>query len=211
MHSQNLPTIPGLLEWLAEDWASHGYNLNRLITAIVLSRPYQLASTHDSAGEIPGPEHFAIAALRPLSPQQYAMSVLIATGEEVPQGLERKSAAEWSRKVEEQARSLAAPLDVRSDNFQSSVGEALFMSNNAEIQALAMPQGQNLAARLAAMQDPAKLVETALWTVHSRPADADELEHLVQWTNERGESRRAEACGGLVWALLTSAEFRFNH
>ncbi|MBI3464300.1 MAG: DUF1549 domain-containing protein [Planctomycetes bacterium] len=211
MHSQNRPSIPGLLEWLADDWASHGYNLNRLIAAIVLSRPYQLASTQESAGEVPGPEHFAIAGLRPLSPQQYAMSVLLATGEEVPQTLESEAAAEWSRKLEKQARALTAPLDARSDNFQSSMGEALFMSNNAEIQALATPKGQNLAARLAAMADPTKLVETAIWTVHSRAADADEREYLVQWIEERGETRRAEACGGLVWALVTSAEFRFNH
>jgi len=211
MHSQNLPSIPGLLEWLAEDWASHGYDLNRLLAAIVLSRPYQLASAHGEDVEAPGPEHFAVAALRPLSPQQYAASVLLATGEETPQAADSAAAVEWSAKLEERARALTAPLDPRSDNFQSSVGEALFMSNNSEIQALALPQAENLAARLAALPDPARLVETAIWTVHGRPADAEERESLTRWVEERGPERRAEACGGLVWALVTSAEFRFNH
>src|SRR5262249_33947387 len=45
MHSANPPAVPDLLEWLADDFAAHGYRLDRLVAGLVLSRAYQLAST----------------------------------------------------------------------------------------------------------------------------------------------------------------------
>ena len=39
---------------------------------------------------------------------------------------------------------------------------------------------------------------------------SEERTHLVQWLEARRETR-AQACGQLIWALATSAEFRFNH
>jgi hypothetical protein len=101
-------------------------------------------------------------------------------------------------------------LDPRTDRFQSSAGEALFMSNNAEVQRLVKPAGRNLVARLAALADTRERVQTAVWTVLSRPPDDAELTYLVHWMDQR-KQERAAACGELVWALLTSAEFRFNH
>ena len=84
------------------------------------------------------------------------------------------------------------------------------MSNQADVQKLTAPAGNNLAARLATIEDTKQLVDTAVWTVFSRPPREQERDYLVQWIEERKDNR-ARACGQLVWALLTSAEFRFNH
>src|SRR5262249_36425872 len=59
MHSANPPAIPGLLEWLADDLAGHGYDLDRLIAALVSSRVYQLASTTRNDAEPPNERLFA--------------------------------------------------------------------------------------------------------------------------------------------------------
>src|SRR5262249_5539292 len=40
MHSENKPTHPKLLQWLARDTAAHNYDLRRLIRGIVLSQTY---------------------------------------------------------------------------------------------------------------------------------------------------------------------------
>src|SRR5262249_9608434 len=101
-------------------------------------------------------------------------------------------------------------LDRRGDQFQSSTAEALFLSNHPEVQRLTVVSGNNLTARLAAMTDTQQLVETAVWTILSRPPEAEERTDLVQWLEARPQNRTA-ACGQLVWALVTSAEFRFNH
>jgi hypothetical protein len=65
-------------------------------------------------------------------------------------------------------------------------------------------------ARLTALKEGGQIVDTAVWTVLSRPPDTEERTILTRWLDEHGPDR-SKACGQLVWALLTSAEFRFNH
>ena len=52
--------------------------------------------------------------------------------------------------------------------------------------------------------------ETAGWTLLSRPPGAEERAVLAEWVDGRPDDR-AKACSQLVWALATSAEFRFNY
>jgi hypothetical protein len=101
-------------------------------------------------------------------------------------------------------------FDPRTDRFQSSATEALFLSNNVETQRLVTKSGKNLVARLTVLTDDEAMIDAAVWTVLGRAPDAEEHTLLVRWVADRGLDR-AKACGQLVWALLTSAEFRFNH
>lgn len=213
MHSANKPAVRGLLDFLAEDLAEHSYDLDRVMGALVASRVYQLASVRATEGEEAKTKDFPVASLRALTPAQFALSLVLATGDDSFDSAETPEARGKSyRALEGQASPLAGTklLDPRQERFQSSAGEALYMSNNAEVQKLVSPAGSNLTARLAAIQDSKQLVETAVWTILSRPPREQEREHLVKWIEERKENR-AKACGQLVWALLTSAEFRFNH
>jgi hypothetical protein len=210
MHSGNPPSIPEVLDALADDLVAHHYDLDRLVAAIVLSRPYQLASTWTGPGDSPGDKHFARARLRPLTPQQFALSLLLATGDGTFDQAEGEARGKRYRELEGQAAAWTKALDARSDRFQSSTTEALFMSNHPEVQRLAAPAGNNLAARLAAVADAGQAVDTAVWTVLGRAPEADERAELVKWLDGHRQDR-AKACGEMVWALMTSAEFRFNH
>jgi hypothetical protein len=211
MHSANPPAIPELLEYLADDFANHGYHIDRLIAGLVSSRVYQLAST--SNGEEVGDKLFARALLRPLTPQQFAASLVLATQEnsfdlaESP-NVRRQHYRDLEGRVTRLTRSEA--LDKPSDRFQSSAGEALFLSNNPDVQQLFAPAGKNLVARLLAVNDNQELVTRAVWALLSRPPEAEEKSYLVSWLNSHGPDR-AKACADLVWALAASAEFRFNH
>jgi Protein of unknown function (DUF1549)/Protein of unknown function (DUF1553) len=214
MHSANPPSVPGLLEWLSEDLAAHRYDLDRLVAGLVSSRVYQRSSAREDGGKPTSEKDFAQGQLRPLTPQQYAMSLILATGDE--QSFDQaKTGAERSRRYRElegRAGRLTSlkVLDARSDQYQASTGEALFMSNHADVQRLLEASGKNLVSRLARTADTRKLVETAVWTVLSRAPEAEEQKVLAEWVEKRGKDR-AKACGQLIWALMTSAEFRFNH
>jgi hypothetical protein len=213
MHAANPPAIPDLLEWLADDLAAHGYDLNRLIAGLVSSRVYQLASTRPADGNEADERHFARALLRPLAPAQYALSLVLATGDDTfDQAATAEARGRRYRDLEGRSAGLARSglLDAPGDRYQASTGEALFLSNHPEVQRLVTPAGKNLVARLAAIGDTKRLVETAVWTVLSRPTDADERDYLARWV-EGHTGDRARACSELVWALVTSAEFRFNH
>src|SRR5262249_20760312 len=71
------------------------------------------------------------------------------------------------------------------------------------------PARNNLTGKLAAMTDIKEIVDTASWMVLGRAPEAEEREFLVKWVESKPD--RGRACRQLVWALLTSAEFRFNH
>jgi hypothetical protein len=210
MHSGNPPSIPEVLDALAEDLVAHGYDVDRLVAALVSSRAYQLASKWSGPGDAPGEKHFARARLRPLTPQQYALSLLLATGDGTFDQSEGEPRGKRYRELEGQAAALTKALDARTDRFQSSTTEALFLSNHPDVQRLTAAAGNNLAARLVALTDAGQVADAAVWTVLSRPPEADEQAELVKWLDGHKDDR-ARACGELVWALMTSAEFRFNH
>jgi hypothetical protein len=213
MHSANPPDPTDLLELLAEDLSTNGYDLNRLVEALVSSRVYQLASEKAAPGEGANPGHFAVAPLRPLTPAQYALSLVLAAGDAPSdRPATPEEGAKRYRDLENRAAALtgAKLLDPRTVRYQASAAEALYMSNQADVQKLTTAVGNNLAARLAAIADTKQLVDTAVWTVFSRPPREQEREYLARWIEERKDNR-ARACGQFVWALLTSAEFRFNH
>jgi len=212
MHSANPAVIPELLSWLADDFSSHGYDLDRLVAAIVSSQVYQRASTGAGEDAETSEKQFARASLRPLTPHQFALSIALATGDETfARATEPQARTRRYRELESQAGGLInlKVLDPRSDRFQSSAAEALFMSNGSDVQRLMARSGGNLAARLTATVDTGKLVDSAVWTILSRPPEAEERAHLVHWIE--GQKDHAKACGNLIWALMTSAEFRFNH
>jgi hypothetical protein len=151
--------------------------------------------------------------LKPLTPQQYAVSLLLTTGDgSFDEARTSDARTRKYRELEGQAAGLARPgaIDARGERYQASTGEALFLSNRADVQKLMAPAGKNLVARLAAVADNGPMVEAAVWNVLGRAPEADERAFLSEWVNGR-KGDRAKACGELVWALLTSAEFRFNH
>ncbi len=77
MHSENPPSHPELLQWLARDAVEHGYDLRRLIRGLVLSHAYARESRAES--ENPDPRLFGVASPRALTPMQLAASMWVAT------------------------------------------------------------------------------------------------------------------------------------
>jgi len=84
MHHQHNPAShPKLLALLAGRIEASGFDIRGLIRALALTQTYQRSSLLPVlAGETAHapPEHFAVAAIRPLSPEQFGWSVLQVSG-----------------------------------------------------------------------------------------------------------------------------------
>jgi hypothetical protein len=224
MHSANEPADERLLEWLAGTFAVTGYDIRLLVETIVLTEAYQLSSRWESEQPLPAPEAFAVARLRPLDRKSLTFSLLLATGDgrfdaDPPPsrlraarllGVPSAERVTDYLEMEQEAAPLRRFFDVAEEGFQSSAAEALFVSNAESFQRLVRADGENLAARLAELDDTQATLRAAFRTILSRPPDSEEQERLGAWFDERREERRA-ACEQLVWALVSSAEFRFNH
>lgn len=208
MHSANPPSHPELLSWLAHDLVEHRYDLHRLIRGLVLSRAYARSSLWRE-GEAPSPRLFGVAAVRPLTPLQLATSMWVATTD--PTTLSTDLApGKLETELDGRARELAGALARPGEDYQISVSEALLMSNGDRIQKLLDDKNERLIRRLAQIEAGDERVALAVRNVLSRPPADDEVSLLGEYLAQRSD-RPVDAIRQLVWVLLTSAEFRFNH
>lgn len=212
MHSENHPTHPELLAWLARDTAASGYDIRRLVRGIVMSKTYSRGSRYDASESPPAFKTFAVARLKPLTPLQLAASLKVAAAD--PAGFDNLKANEFEAKVERlesSARGFAALLAQPTDNFQIGVGEALLFSNGDRLakEFLTDTAGTAL-GRAKLMKEPKEAVEFLVKTAYGRPATADETKALVGYVEKR-KGREAEAYKQVMWALVTAPEFRFSY
>jgi hypothetical protein len=214
MHSENEPSHPELLTWLARDVEAHGYDLKRLLRGLVLSRAYARSSMWDQPGERPLDRLFAAASVRPLTPMQFALSLAMATSSPSDLAKQQDNSEQWAnrrRDLENQAWGFAQQVELPGENFQVGVAEALLFSNGEQIgNEYLRDSGDRLVGALKGIGDRTELIKTAFLAVLSREAQAEEIEAVTKYLAGR-EDRPAAAISQYVWSLLASSEFRFNY
>jgi hypothetical protein len=220
MHLGNPPSHPVLLQELSDELVRNGFSLKKLIRMVVTSQAYARGSRWKPAGRLLADrapaELFAVAPVRPQSTQQLANSVLVAAGYREQAAGEAGAApgdpgkirAQFETKFAAQIAEIRRKLDGGTETYQPNVAQALYLSNNRAFQQL-LEQG-GLAARLAKLSDDDEVIRQAYLSVLSRPPDGEEAAGFRRHLAER-KDRRGAAVSQVVWALVTSAEFRFIH
>jgi hypothetical protein len=214
MHSENKPSHPELLAWLARDAEAHNYDLKRLVRGLVLSRAYGRSSRWEQPGDRPAEKLFAVAAVRPLTPMQLSLSLATATANPLELAQRLENPDEWKnrrRDFENQANGFAQQIEIPGDNFQVGVAEALLFSNNQHIENEYLRDGgDRLVGVLKGISDRSQMIQTAFRAVLSRDAQPEEIEAIVKYLAAK-DDRPIAALQQLVWALITDSEFRFNY
>jgi hypothetical protein len=214
MHSENKPSHPELLAWLARDAEAHNYDLKRLVRGLVLSRAYGRSSRWEQAGDRPSDKLFAVATVRPLTPMQFSMSLVMASSNPLELAQRLEKADEWKnrrRDLDNHANGFAQQIEIPADNFQVGVAEALLFSNNQHIENEYLRDGgDRLVGVLKGITDRPQMIQTAYRAVLSRDAQPEEIEAIANYLAIR-EDRPVAALQQFVWALITGSEFRFNY
>ncbi len=211
MHSENLPTHPELLAWLARDTIDHGYDLRRLIRGLVMSQAYSRSSQYDSESR-PSSKLFAVARLKPLTPLQLATSLKIAaTDPAVFEKLKPEEIEKRIEQIERSARGFASNIAQPTDNFQIGVGEALLFSNGDRVLKEFLSEGGGTSlGRAKAMKEPKDAVTLLMKTAYGRAPTTEEAKTLVAFVEKR-KGHEATAYRHVLWALVTGPEFRFSY
>ncbi len=178
-----------------------------------------------------------LAPLKPLSSEQLAFSVMHAAGNlttqiaAVTDKLD-KSPPEQLKNAAEQDKlrirtqfiqlqlldALGDPIrdfvthygGMPGEDFQATVNQALFFGNGTVVDSWLKPSGSNLSARLGKLDNSADLVDELYVAVLSRrPTDVERQDIAGILKDYPGE--RPQAISELMWAMLSSNEFRFNH
>ena len=212
LHPENEPSHPQLLDWLARDLIAHQFDLRRLAQSLVSSNAYARSSRWSDSGPRPDDDLFAVAAVRPLTPQQYGAALKLGSTD--PEFYAPDKDEERRKRIEQlhsSARGLAGKFEAPRDDFQISVTEALLMSNNESIEKdLLRSSKGSLVHRLLQLETPEQRAETAIWTVFGYAPDADEVKPLAEYLQQR-EERPEDGIRQVVWALLCSGQNRFNY
>ena len=213
IHSENPASHPELLDTLTADFVHTGYNLKRLIRSLVLSKVYARSSRWNAEQQRPAPELYAVAVPRPLTPRQLSLALIIASSDpaRLP-GLDKP--ADWNERREQwelQADGLARRLEIPDDGFQVAADEALFFSNASQFENdFLRDSGDRLIGSLKTVEDAQRAISIAFAATLTRQPSEVERNAIGEYLAAR-QDRPVEALRQVVWTLLASPEFRFNH
>ena len=218
--STNPPSNPELLDALTHEFQQSGYDIQQLIRLICLSRAYGLSSlpTDGNRGDLQSYARFY--------PRRLSAEVLldaISQVVEVPTAFSAGGAAfpDGTRAIDLPDEAVPSNfLDVFGRPARSSacecervdspaLGQMLELVSSAEIQEkLANPQGlpQRLAKSPASQSER---VRELFVTLFARNPSTEELATASEFLAATPDS--AEAYRSLVWSLLATNEFLFNH
>jgi hypothetical protein len=202
MDSRHHASHPDLLNWLAHDFEEHGYDIKRLLRELVLSRTYQLDS-RPRGEKAPPPDTFARMLEKPLSGEQLARSILIATGNARDgQAMENDAEREIRHAV------VSRFPELFQTEYSASLQQATFVSNSPILDRLLQRREQNTTARLLAEDSEAERIRMTFRFVLGREPDVEEESRCLAFL----QTRSVEAgTRHLLWALLASTEFQMNH
>lgn len=183
-------------------------------------------------------ERFTLAPLKDLSPEQLTWATMQALG--VVDVQAQALAAEVQKQVDAagemmpearealRQRTLEQQLDAKltgnigafvnlfgqqpgqAPTFQATVHQALFLANGGTLAGWLNPGGNNLTERLAKLEDPATVAEELYLSVFTRRPSAEEVAAVTEFW-QGGAADRPAVVREMVWSLVTSSEFRFNH
>ena len=209
MHAKNESSHPELLQWLTRDLLAHNYDLKRLIEGLVSSRAYARSSewkgTRAGQGDIRGRRRSAADA--------GAMGRVSPFGQR-PRGTEdRRPMRHPASKA--LMRSSRSSEDVRRPDRATPGRHANRHQRIAQIEQrrvrCSRSTGDKLVTRPAetpgcpATDRSSRLGRSCL-APPQRPKSNCSSNYL-----EQRQDRPDEALQHMVWALLNSPEFRFNH
>jgi len=218
----NPPSHPKLLEALADDFSTSGFDLRHLVRRIANSATYQLAS-EPNASNGDDVSNFAKAPIVRLSAEQLLDSLARVHGVEIefngyPSGL-RASQIPGIRAVrlrdrapssgDEFLRLFGKPPRLLTCECERTVETTLTQAfqriSGPFLQQLLTRSDNRLTTLLASKRSNREVVESLYWSTLSREPNAMELSAHVAYLDE-GEDRRA-ALEDVLWSLVNSKEF----
>ncbi len=218
MRATNPATNPALLDALAKDFIEHHYDLKYLLKTIVRSRAWQARSAIQEGNAIDVSNvYFCRFTTKRLTAEQLADGIDYATGSRekyigLPLGTraiqlpDSRVQSFFLDVFGRPARQIACECERTT---QPNIAQALHLLNGNYInRKLADPKGRiDTIAR--ARISPTEAVEELYLVTLSRLPKQEEMQLALRWLQAEKDPKLA--LRDLLWALLNSKEFLFNH
>ena len=229
-HPANPPSHPALFERLQQEFTARKFDTRHLLREIILSKTYQRSSRLPAgvkAADVPE-DRFRVALPKPLSPEQLAWSLMVATGNQqrmlkgkVPEDEPFDAYNYINGKVERLPATVGETMELFSwmvgnppgedpDDYNPAMGHALFLMNERLVLDWLKPRDGSLVGHLVTVKKNPDTVQRLYLSVLARRPSEDETRAAVSFLDSHATSRPT-ALADLAWSLLASAEFRLNH
>ena len=212
----NPPSNDALLDFLAQDFVRHGYDLKYLMRSIMLTQSYQ-RSAIPTKKNVQDTKYYSHYAFKRLGAEQLMEAVTSATG--VPEKFAGYPNGTRATQLPDPAvpsyflelfgrpaRNIACECE-RSD--EPNLGQILHLMNNASINGRILSKEGRVAQLFTAKTPTPKVVEEIYLSALARYPNAEELKKTTQ-AIDKSKTPQIMA-EDLLWALMNSKEFLFNH
>lgn len=215
--ASNPPTNGPLLDFLARDFVEHGYDLKHLMRTIMRSQAYRLSSEPNATNLTDLKNHSR--SYRRRLPAETLLDAVCAVTEVnetftgTPAGARAKQA--WNQKLASQFLDAFGRPNSSADcpcerDAKPSIVQALHLMNSSKLQGMLVDKAGR-AARLAKSDaQPPRIIEELYLACYSRLPVAEEMSIALK-VFAAPDSTRQSAIEDVMWSLLNSAEFVFNH
>jgi len=216
MRATNPASNPELLDALAKEFIAHNFDVKHLMSVIMNSRVYQLsanASPQNAADEM----FYTHRLVKRLSAEQLLDAINDATGtQEKFQGLPAGTRAMQlpdpgvpSYFLDTFGRPLRDIVCECERQGEPNMGQALHLMNGDLVNRKVMDANGRVAKLLNANKSDSEIIEELYLATFSRLPTATELHNALRLI--AAQPSRKTAVEDLMWALINSKEFLFNH
>ena len=210
---QSAGQLPKVLELLANDFATHGYDLQRLIRILAETEVFQLDSAGDPEPTIAHEKAWAAFPLTRLRPEQVAGALLQTASLET---IDRNShLLVRVFNIIGENEFVKRYGDAGEDEFESRAGtipQRLLLMNGDLASAMTEGGLFTAAFRISLLApDDKSAVDTAYLTVLTRRPTGEEAAHFEAALGATSGNERRQRMSDLFWTLLNSTEFSWNH
>jgi len=207
-HESNPASHPELLAFLADDFNRSGFDLTRLYRVLCRTDAYQRTSRQTEASQS-DPQAFARMSVKPMSGEQFYDSLAQAVRLE-----QRPPSKIMTRNEDPVRRRFLDTFGPQGDQRDpdTSVIQALTLMNGPLIGQATGGESRLLSAlKTAHGDDRERIVESLYLAALSRRPTEEEKVRIGRHLDGGPAEERDRRLGDVLWTLLNSAEFRWNH
>lgn len=206
---------PELLEKLANEFAASNFDIKGLFRLITNTEAYQLSSTPNSTNK-DDHEYFSRAVLRPMDAIQLSNSLLSSSG--------YLTTGKMLNKTEEEINKIRFRILQlftytfqddemnEAEDFSGTITQALLMMNSDITEKITEKRPGNYIAQIMNKEtDPQERINLLYLNTLGRFPSEKEMDSALKTAGNKTTGDLEDGYEDLLWAMINSSEFVFNH